>query len=151
MIVRAILPGDAEAIHAIHGLCLSRKLLGRYAAEQIEAWTTGRTPQGYLRAAELEERFLVAVSDATVIGYGSWQDNELLSLFVHPDFHGRGIGSALMTSCLDDAAQAGATLSIVKAVLGAEGFYGRFGFEIEGPGSITKREVTIPHILMRRI
>jgi putative acetyltransferase len=151
MIVRAMLPGDAEAIHAIHGLCLNRKLLGHYTSEQIEAWTTGRTPQGYLNAAESGERFLVAVSDAAVIGSGSWQDDEPLSLFVHPDFHGRGVGTTLMSSCLDDAAQAGATISIVKSVLGAEDFYGRFGFEIEGPGSIAKRDVTIPHILMRRI
>jgi GNAT superfamily N-acetyltransferase len=58
----------------------------------------------------------------------SWQQDELLSLFVHPDFQGSEIGSALMSACFDDAARSNATISIVKSVLGAEEFYGRHGF-----------------------
>jgi predicted N-acetyltransferase YhbS len=73
-----------------------------------------------------------------------------LSLFVHPDFQGRGIGSALMSACFDDAERRGATISIVKSVFGAEEFYGRHGFLIVGPGSTTKRDVIIPDIRMAR-
>ena len=71
-------------------------------------------------------------------------------LFVHPDFQGRGIGSALMSACFDDAERRNATISIVKSVLGAEEFYGRHGFLIVGPGSTTKRDVIIPDTRMAR-
>jgi hypothetical protein len=37
MIIRSMVPADADAIHAIHGMCLQRTLLGRYTREQIEA------------------------------------------------------------------------------------------------------------------
>jgi putative acetyltransferase len=150
MIIRSMVPADTEAIHAIHGMCLQRTLLGHYTREQIEAWMAGRTPQGYLRAAEAGERFFVAEEAGAVVGYASWQDDELLSVFVHPDFQGRGIGSALMSACFDDAARGDATISIVKSALGAEAFYGRYGFLVVCPGSTTKRGVIIPDTRMHR-
>jgi len=110
----------------------------------------GRTPQGYLRAAEAGERFFVADEGGAVVGYASWQEDELLSLFVHPDFQGTGIGSALLSACFDDAARINATISIVKSVLGAEEFYCRHGFLIVGPGSTGKRGVIIPDTRMHR-
>jgi GNAT superfamily N-acetyltransferase len=147
MIIRSMVPADADAIHAIHGMCLQRTLLGRYTREQIEAWMASRTPQGYLRAAEAGERFFVADEGGAVVG----QEDELLSLFVHPDFQGTGIGSALLSACFDDAARINATISIVKSVLGAEEFYSRHGFLIVGPGSTSKHGVIIPDIRMHRV
>jgi GNAT superfamily N-acetyltransferase len=151
MIIRSIVPTDAEAIHAIHGICLERTLLGRYNREQIEACVAGRTPQGYLRAAEAGERFFVAEEGGAVVGFASWQDDELLSLFVHPDFQGRGIGSAFVSACFEDAARRDATISVVKFVLGAEEFYDRHGLLIVGPGSTSKRGVLIPDTRMHRV
>ena len=151
MIVRAMAPSDADAIHAIHGMCLERTLLGRYTREQIEAWMAGRTPQGYLRAAAAGERFFVADDAGLVIGYACWQEDELLSLFVHPDFQRRGIGSALLSACLEDATRRGAIISVVKSVLGAEEFYDHYGFAVVGSGSTTKRGVIIPDTRMQRV
>jgi putative acetyltransferase len=150
MIIRSMDSADAEAIHAIHGMCLKRTLLGVYTREQVDAWMTGRTPQGYIRAAEAGEAFIVAEEGGAVVGYASWQEDELQSLFVHPDFQRRGIGSALISACFDDAARRDATISIVKSVLGAEEFYGRHGFQIVGPGSTTKQGVIIPDTRMAR-
>jgi putative acetyltransferase len=83
-----MVPADAEAIHAIHGMCLKRTLLGRYTPEQIEAWLAGcRRVEIALRRPAAGERFFVAQVGGAVIGYACWQDDELLSLFVHPDFN----------------------------------------------------------------
>ena len=84
MIIRAMEPADTETIHAIHGMCLQCTLLGRYSREQIDAWMAGRTPQGYLRAAEAGEAFFVAEEGGAVVGYASWQEDELLSLSCIP-------------------------------------------------------------------
>ena len=151
MNIRPMIPTDVEAIHAIHGMCLERTLLGRYTREQVDAWVAGRTPQGYLRAAEGGERFFVAEQDCVVVGYACWQEDELLSLFVHPDFQRRGVGSALILACFEDAERSGATISVVKSVLGAEEFYGRHGFLIVGSGSTTKSGVVIPDTRMQRM
>lgn len=150
MIIRRMIASDIEAIHTIHGICLTRTLLGRYTDGQIAAWMSGRTPEGYLRAAEGGERFFVAEESKAVVAYASWQDDELLSLFVHPDFQRRGIGSRLISACLLDAEQNNLTISVVKSVLGAESFYARHGFVVVGSGSTSKRGVEIPDTRMRR-
>jgi putative acetyltransferase len=142
--------GDAEAIHAIHGACLSRTLLGRYTHEQITAWMDGRTPEGYIRASEAGERFFVAEMNASVVGYASWEDDELLSLFVHPDCQSQGVGSGLIEACLADAERMGSAITKVKAVLGAEAFYAKHGFTSECRGSTEKRGVEIPDTRMHR-
>ena len=150
MIIRRMTRGDAEAIHAIHGACLSRTLLGRYTHEQITAWMEGRTPEGYVRASEAGERFFVAEMDGSIVGYASWEEDELLSLFVHPDCQSQGVGSGLIETCLADAERTGGTITKVKSVLGAETFYAKHGFTSEGRGSTVKRGVEIPDTRMRR-
>jgi len=151
MNIRPMMPFDVDTIHAIHCLCLERTLMARYTSEQIDAWMAGRVPQGYLRAAERGERFFVAEHNGTVVGFASWQDEELLSLFVHPDFHGRRIGSALLCACFEDAVRRSASISVVKSVLGAEEFYSRHGFLTASPGSASKRGVLIPLTKMQRV
>lgn len=150
MIIRPMTAGDAEAMHAIHSACLTRILPGRYTHVQIAAWMDGRTPQGYVRASEAGERYFVAEVDGSVVGYASWEEDELLSLFVHPDCHSQGIGSALVETCLADAERTGGAITRIKSVLGAEAFYMKHGFTSEGPGSTAKRGVEIPDTRMRR-
>lgn len=150
MIIRPMTRGDAEAIHAIHSACLTRTLPGHYTHEQITAWMDGRTPEGYVRASEAGERFFVAEVDGSVVGYASLEEDELLSLFVRPDWQSQGIGSALVKTCLADAECTGGAITKVKSVLGAEPFYARHGFTSESRGSTTKRGVEIPDTRMRR-
>ena len=150
--VRGMLEDDAGALHAIHGACLTGSLLGRghYTRQQVEAWMAGRTPCGYVAAACGGERFLIAEWDGAVVGFASWRNGELLSLFVHPDHQGRGIGSALAHACFAHAARGGDPVDVVRAALGAEPFYRRHGFTVVGPGAAPKRGVDIPHTRMER-
>jgi putative acetyltransferase len=86
MVVRRMRPEDVSEIHAIHTECLSSRTLREwYTDEQLAAWLSGRTPEGYLRACASGEHFLVAEQEGAVVGFASWQDDELLALFVHPD------------------------------------------------------------------
>ncbi|CAO3363368.1 N-acetyltransferase family protein [Azospirillum palustre] len=150
MIIRRMVREDAEVINDIHGVCLTKTLLGRYTQEQVTAWMTGRTSEGYIRASDAGERFFVAEIDGSVVGYASWEGEELLSLFVHPDFQIRGIGSALIGACFVDAGDLSRSITKVKSVLGAEAFYAKHGFTPEGQGSTTKRGVEIPDTRMKR-
>jgi putative acetyltransferase len=151
MVVRGMAKADAEALHAIHGACLTGSLLGRgYTRQHVEAWMAGRTPGGYVAAAGEGERFLVAEQEGSIAGFASCRDGELLSLFVHPDHQGRGVGSALAVACFAEAARSGEPIRLVRAAIGAEPFYRRHGFEAVGPGATSKRGVDIPHTRMER-
>lgn len=145
IIVRPMAETDAVAIHDIHTACLRHTLRSHYSSEQLEAWLAGRTPAGYLRGAENGEVYLVAELGGAVVGYANWQDQELLSLFVSPDFQNMGIGTLLLEACA-----ATSEIRRVKATLSAVEFYRRFGFQKVRRDAMEKRGVLIPHILMAR-
>jgi GNAT superfamily N-acetyltransferase len=150
MVVRRMRPEDASDAHTIHTQCLTRTLREQYNDEQRAAWLSGRSPEGYLRAAASGEHFFVAEQEGAVIGFASWRDDELLALFVHPDEQMKSVGSTLLTACLDDAASQGHVITVLKATMGSVNFYERYGFRVITKEADVKLGVEIPHILMRR-
>jgi L-amino acid N-acyltransferase YncA len=134
IVVRRIRPEDVAEIHAIHTECLTRTLRQWYTHEQLAAWLSGRTPEGYLRARDSGEHFFVAEQKGVVVGFASWQDDELLTLFVHPDQQANGVGIALLAACAEDAASQGQVIVVLKATLSSAGFYERTGFELSLAG-----------------
>jgi putative acetyltransferase len=151
MVVRRMRPADVSEMHKIHTECLSSRTLREwYPDEQLAAWLSGRTPEGYLRACASGEQFFVAEQEDAVIGFASWPDDELLALFVHPNAQANGVGTALLVASADDAALHGHLIKVVKATLSSVGFYERHGFQVVARQADVKRDVEIPHILMRR-
>jgi putative acetyltransferase len=150
MVVRRMRPEDVSEMHTIHTECLTRTLREPYSDEQIAAWLSGRTPEGYLRADDSGEHFLVAEEEDVVIGFASWQDDELLALFIHPDEQAKGVRTALLIAAASDTASQGHVIKVVKATLSSVGFYERHGFQVVASQADVKRGVEIPHILMRR-
>jgi GNAT superfamily N-acetyltransferase len=141
--VPRMIEGHADAIHAIHSACLVRTVAAHYSPEQMVAWMKGRAPEGYIIAANSGERFFVAEADGLVLGFSSWQDDELLALFRHPDVQNRGVGTRLIERCLRDPANQGAVISSLNAAHGAEEFYARHGFVPVARGRFTKHGVVI--------
>ena len=93
---------------------------------------------------------LVALSDDRVVGhvlvsYVTLQDDNrsrrvtsLAPLAVDPDFHGRGIGGALVHTVTERVDRAGEPLIVLE---GDPGYYGRFGFE---PAAAHGVEIQLP-------
>lgn len=94
--------------------------------------------------------FLVAEIEGAVVGYASWRNDELMSLFVHPDWQGRGVGTQLIQECLREAESKGSPIAHVNSVLGAEPFYARFGFQATGADKDVKQGIEIPYTKMAR-
>ncbi|MEV0898959.1 N-acetyltransferase family protein [Actinoplanes sp. NPDC049802] len=142
--VRAAAAGDMEAIRAIRNR----------AIEQTTAlWT--EIPQSEAEAApwlaaHLERgSVFVAEADGQVAGFatfGPWRPLDGYrhtvenSVYVRPDRHGRGIGSALLTTVIDAARAAGHHVMIAAIEAGNTSsirLHERFGYEHAG----TIREV----------
>lgn len=83
----------------------------------------------------LGERIWVAELEGHAVAFASvWEpDNFLHSLFVHPEHHGRGIGSALLAACLPEMGRP-ARLKCKKQNTPALAFYERRGWVIESEG-----------------
>jgi N-acetylglutamate synthase-like GNAT family acetyltransferase len=118
----------------------------------VEAWLHGRTPEKYVHAADEggETFWIAATADGPVIGFASWRRDELVSLFVDPVHHGRGVGHALFEACEKDAAENDHALLRLVATLNATSYYEALGFSAIRETYRVKRKTRIPHIEMMR-
>jgi putative acetyltransferase len=106
--------------------------------------------------AEIADLELVATIDDIVVGHVLTSVGDLdgrsvaavAPLAVHPDWQGRGVGSALMTELIDRADRQGWPL---LALLGNPAYYGRFGFESAAALDIVYPPVDGPAFQVRRL
>ncbi len=151
--IRAMRDADAAGMHELHTKAVRQVCATLLESDVVEAWLYGRTPEGYLRAAnDGGESFWVALADTDrIAGFASWRDNELMSLFVDPDSQGLGLGRRLFQACEEDAARKGAVITRLISTLNAQTFYETRGFQAGQRGYVEKRNMRIPHIEMRRV
>ena len=143
---------DTIGMHDVHTHAVRQVCAPMLEATVVEAWLHGRTPEGYQRAAiEDGERFWIAIDDASgVVGFASWREDELIALFVLPEFQGCGIGRKLFVACEEDARDCGSRIVRLNSTLNAETYYEMLGFRRVRDGYQQKQNQCIPHIEMER-
>lgn len=151
-IIRRMSPGDAAGMHRVHTQAVTVVCAAFVEPAAVEAWLHGRTPEKYVPAADKggETFWIAAAEDKPVIGFASWRRDELVSLFVDPAWHGRGVGRALFEACEKDAAENGNALLRLVATLNATSYYETLGFSAVRETYRVKRKTRIPHIEMTR-
>lgn len=81
--------------------------------------------------AAFRQSNVLVFEDCRVMGFAATNDGQLRALFVAREARGRGVGSALLSAVLDNAA-AGLQLNVAKSNLAALAFYEAFGFTATG-------------------
>jgi L-amino acid N-acyltransferase YncA len=142
--LRVAVADDAEAIRAIYNVYVETTtytfdLIARSLADQ-QAWLAARTGA---------HTALVAVDADQVVGFGSlspYRDRPAYStsvedsVYVHPDWVGKGVGKLVLGGLVEAAAASGFHAVFARIVGGHEasiGLHESFGFEVIG----TEREV----------
>lgn len=145
-------PEDTIGMHKLHTESVRRVCAPLLEPDIVQAWLHGRTPDGYLRAADEEgERFWIALDDSDrVVGFASWRDDELMALFIAPRSQGRGIGRKLFTACADDAEKNGWAIIRLDSTLNAQSYYEAMGFRRVRESYREKYDKRIPLIEMVR-
>ena len=92
------------------------------------------------------EEILVAEEDGHRLGFAAWleNDNFLHSLFIDPQFQGRGAGSALLRAVQDRFTSTGA-LKCLLANKEAQAFYRHHGWEIVSQGESEHGSYVLMH------
>ncbi|MBE8965949.1 GNAT family N-acetyltransferase [Nostocales cyanobacterium LEGE 12452] len=121
---------DAWVLSAIHIAAIKSLPATFYTQKELLAWRNYRDkPDGSNILKNMKaESFWVAVEGDVVIGFASFIVDELIGLYVHPKYQGKGIGRALVQHFCDKATEQGIDKVITTASLYAEGFYLRLGF-----------------------
>lgn len=115
-----------------------------YSEEQKDAWQRTSFPQAWTtRVLELE--VAVAHGPSNLLGFVSWQGNEIVHLYADPEVRGYAIGTQL----LEFARNAIDAPSIVlTSSLNALDFYQRHGFVEVGREIKVRFDVALPCIQM---
>ncbi len=129
--IRAAENKDAEGIYNAHMQSI-RKLCARdYTAEEIAAWTSSPKPESYVSAMEAGENMFVAVENGQIAGFTGIKADEICAVYVHPDFAGRGIGSALLERAELHLRENNISKARLHATLTAKPFYLRKGWKTD--------------------
>lgn len=137
MLIRRETPADADAVHAVTAAAFARS--GSPDVPEARLLTELRACEDWLPALSF-----VAVAEDVVVGHvvcsrGRVEAAPVLALgplSVRPGRQRRGVGRALVHTVLGAADALGEPL---VALLGAPGYYARFGFRLAGEYGIVPR------------
>lgn len=141
MQIRAASPDDSSRCAEIH--VLARGLMSyvpqTHTLAEVLAWKRHVVfPQQEVWVAEI---------DREIIGYASLEGKELTNLYVHPNYQGRGVGTALLVR-VQASANEGLRLWTFQQNEGAVRFYERNGFHNVRTTDGLENEERLPSCLM---
>ena len=120
---------DAIKIRDLHVAAIRKTCAPDYTAEQIQAWSKDRKVERYRWAMEEGgESMFVALDQNRVVGFSSCYDDEVCSVYVHPQYVARGIGAILLQVVEDEIRGTGYDEAFLNATLTAQNFYVRYGW-----------------------
>jgi L-amino acid N-acyltransferase YncA len=140
-IIRACVEEDLPAVQAVY----SHYVLGSVATFETVPPTLGDWQRKMAEIEAVGLPFLVATIDARVAGYAycsRWRPRPAYrftvedSIYVAPEYLGRGIGSVLLPALLEECAAVGARQCVAVIAVGETapslGLHARFGFREAG-------------------
>jgi GNAT superfamily N-acetyltransferase len=131
--IRQATPDDAEAIMAVHVRSILELGVSAYTRAEAESWAARLRPEGYVRImTEGVEFFEVAVGDAeAIVGFCSVAGNEIMGLYVDPDWARCGIASAFVARAERRIGDAGHDCVVIRAARSGLPFYLARGYAVE--------------------
>jgi len=128
MQIRKFKRTDAIKVSNIIRRCLRETVSKDYSKKAIESLCQFFTPS--LLIKNLNDRTIfVAVENDKVVGTASLKDDKVFTVFVNPDFHGKGIGSKLMDKVEDLAKKKGYKIIKVPSGITSFEFYKKRGYK----------------------
>ena len=103
--------------------------ISTYSTEQVAYWVSDIDLDKIERALD-EKKFLLAFIENKLIGAIAWTSDEIKNLYVHPEYFGQNIGSALMQKAESNISS---YLIKISASDNARGFYERCGYTFIEP------------------
>ena len=137
MLIRAAVPSDVGDIFRVHTSAIRQVCGAVDGANQIESWTCGKRPEGYLDPIA-RHPFLVAIVNQVVVGFSELnpETGEVCAVYVQPDHVRQGIGRNLLLGAEAAATERGLARLHLRATLNSVSFYQAHGYIVDGTGSV---------------
>ncbi len=145
--IRIALPDDALAIHNLHTRSVRGLCARDYAEDVIEAWLSGRSPEGYGGIAKKE--MYVFEESGVICGFSHVIPSRGVALFVDPDHARRGVGRALFEHALALIRASGTIPVPFEATITALPFYLKMGCTEIRRSFVNKNHVKVETVLLQ--
>ena len=130
--IRVGVPEDGAALLQVHRRSILTLGRASYTEKETRSWAAKLVPEGYGQAmTEGGESFEVALDPGgQVIAFCSRKDEEVMGLYVDPDWARQGIGTALLARAEAAIAEAGHSRVLIGASLTGQAFYETHGYRL---------------------
>ena len=127
--LRPFIPADAMALRDLFAQSIDELTADDYDEDQRLAWVASAEDADEFRARLGGMLTLVVQLDGEYLGFGSLKDNKTIEmLYVHPDFAGEGVGTALADALEKIAGARGAEAVTADVSDTAVPFFERRGY-----------------------
>jgi putative acetyltransferase len=121
---------DVEAHAEVHRKSVRGIASKDYRDEVIDAWASKEPEDSPLEREK--KRFVAETENREVVGFSDYnkETNELLGLYVKPEYSGKGIGEKLLQKAEENARKNGLDYLWCKSTVTAKDFYQKHGYKI---------------------
>ena len=149
MVLRAYRSADCPALAELFYQTVHQVNIRDYTQAQVDAWATGQVDLERWDRELREHRTVVAWEDGLIVGFGDMDKTGYLDrLFVHKDFQGRGIATAICDALEGESA---APRLWVQASLTARPFFEGRGYRVVKAQQVERRGVLLPNFVMEKL
>ena len=147
MQIRRYTPADCPAMAALFYDTVHRVNCRDYAPEQLDGWATGQVGLDKWNRSFLAHHTLVAMKDGVLVGFGDMDSTGYLDrLYVHADYQGQGIATALCDA-LEKAVPGPIT---THASITAKPFFQGRGYRVVKAQQVQRQGILLTNYVMEK-
>ena len=149
-IIRGYRLGDLDALIDVFLRAIREVACRDYTSAQIDAWA--RVDRGTWSERRLSRPTWVAEWQGNIVGFTDLEaDGHLDMMFVHPDYQGLGIATALLCTVEQAARHQGLIRLFTEASLTARPFFERRGFVVLASQQVSHHGQVLTNFQMERL
>lgn len=147
MQIRRYTPADCPAMAALFYDTVHRVNCRDYTPEQLDVWATGQVDLESWNRSFLAHHTLVAMKDGILVGFGDMDSTGYLDrLYVHADYQGQGIATALCDA-LEKAVPGPIT---THASITARPFFEKRGYAVVKEQHVERKGIHLTNFIMEK-
>lgn len=147
MQIRRYTPADCPAMAALFYDTVHRVNCRDYTPEQLDVWAAGQVDLDKWNRSFLAHHTLVAMKDGVLVGFGDMDSTGYLDrLYVHADYQGQGIATALCDA-LEKAVPGPIT---THASITAKPFFQGRGYRVVKAQQVQRQGILLTNYVMEK-
>lgn len=123
-----------------------------YTKEQLDAWATGNIDLSEWNRSFLVNNTIIALQDGIIVGFADMDKNGYLDrLYIHKDFQGKGIATALINELERHARAENVVCFETYASITAKPFFEKLGYTVQTENIVVRDDISLKNFRMTKI